>query len=507
MKLKKIMSMMLLAAAVLGFQSCSDSDSGGSMSKNDFTADGTVLTLSHDGAIVQELNLSMGELTSYMISVNSDGGWKASVPANDTSWVHITPHEGYGWAVSDTTVTNTKAYVKLTVDYNEGEARSSAVTFTTGGLSAVLTINQAGRGSSTDPIESAWDMVANLKLGYNLGNTLDANPWGDWWDPSTKTIADWETSWGQPLTTQEIIDGIAEKGINIIRVPVTWYPHMDANDNVSEEWMARVEEVVNYVLKANCYCILNIQHDNGAADGRTDGGAWLYADMDDYPALTVRYQKLWTQIATRFKDYDGKLIFESFNEILNKSYSWTAPSAVSDGAYEAINKLQQDFVNVVRATGGNNLYRNLAVTTYAATGTSDTALEALQLPQDKVSNHLYLSIHSYDPYNFCNNNAGKNDDGSEYDYNIKIFDDDCKAVIDGVFSRVSKRATNMGVPFIFGEFGAIDEEKSMAERVKYANYLNQKFKEFKTSGLWWMGLFNRKTLTWYEEDIVNALLK
>ena len=100
MKLKKIMSMMLLAAAVLGFQSCSDSDSGGSMSKNDFTADGTVLTLSHDGAIVQELNLSMGELTSYMISVNSDGGWKASVPADDTSWVHITPHEGYGWAVS-----------------------------------------------------------------------------------------------------------------------------------------------------------------------------------------------------------------------------------------------------------------------------------------------------------------------------------------------------------------------------------------------------------------------
>ena len=65
----------------------------------------------------------------------------------------------------------------------------------------------------------------------------------------------------------------------------------------------------------------------------------------------------------------------------------------------------------------------------------------------------------------------------------------------------------MGVPFIFGEFGAIDEEKSMAERVKYASYLNQKFKEFKTSGLWWMGLFNRKTLTWYEEDIVNALLK
>ena len=216
---------------------------------------------------------------------------------------------------------------------------------------------------------------------------------------------------------------------------------------------------------------------------------------------------MWKQIAERFKNYDGKLIFESFNEILNKSYSWTSPSSVSDGAYQAINKLQQDFVNTVRATGGNNLYRNLAVTTYSATGTSDVALQAFQLPQDPAENHLYLSIHSYDPYNFCNNNAGKNADGSEFDYNIKIFDDDCKSVIDGVFSRVSKRATECGIPFIFGEFGAIDEEKSMAERVKYATYLNQKFKSNNTAGLWWMGLYDRKADKWYESEIVDALMK
>lgn len=507
MKLKQLFSMMLLAAAVLGFQGCSDSNTPGSTSKNDYTDAGTVITLSHDGEIISDLSLPMGELTSYMISVNTDGGWKASVPAADTSWVHITPHEGFGWALNDTTVTNTKAYVKLKVDYNEGEARTSAITFTTGGLTAVLNISQAGKGTGGDPIESAWDMVANLTMGYNLGNTLDANPWGDWWDPSTKTVNDWETSWGQPTTSQEIIDAIVAKGFNIIRVPVTWYPHVDANDNISEEWMNRVEEVVNYVLNAGAYCILNVQHDTGAGNGRTDGGAWLYADIDDYAAQTVRYQKFWKQIAERFRDYDEQLIFESFNEILNKSYSWTAPSDVNDGAYQAINKLQQDFVNVVRATGGNNQYRNLAVTTYAATGTSDTALSAFVCPTDVVNGHLYLSIHSYDPYNFCNNNAGKNADGSEYDYNIKIFDDDCKATIDGVFARVSKRATEVGIPFIFGEFGAIDEEKSMSERVKYATYLNQKFDSYKTAGLWWMGLIDRKTLNWYENDIVTALFQ
>ena len=165
-----------------------------------------------------------------------------------------------------------------------------------------------------------------------------------------------------------------------------------------------------------------------------------------------------------------------------------------------------DVVHELEAPGGNQ-YRNLAVTTYAATGTSDVVLAEFKAPQDVAKNHLYLTIHSYDPYNFCNNNAGKNPDGSEYDYNIKIFDDDCRTVIDGVFARVSKRATDCGIPFIFGEFGAIDEDKSMAERVKYTTYLKEKFKAYNTTGLWWMGLFDRKSLNWYEEDIVNALMK
>lgn len=508
MKIKNIFTAMMLMAAALGIQSCSDSDTTESMAN--ITADGTTISLTHDGIAIQELNLSMGELTSYMISVNSDGGWKVSMPDADTTWVHITPHAGYGWAVKDTAATNLRAYVKLKVDYNRGADRSTSITFSTGALQAVLRINQAGVGSSADPIESAWDMVANLKMGYNLGNTLESNHdlTNDWFNPAGpgdwKT---WETCWGQPETTQEIIDAIAAKGFNIIRVPVTWFPHIDSNGNIDADWMNRVEEVVNYVLKANCYCILNVMHDTGARGAnRTDKHCWLTADMDTYAENTVLYQKIWQQIAERFRDYDGKLIFESFNEILNKNYSWTAPSA-GDPAYEAINRLQQDFVNVVRASGGNNQYRNLAVTTYSATGNSDAAVNAFVAPQDPAKNHLYLTIHSYDPYNFCNNNAGKNADGTEYDYNIKIFDDDCKAVIDAVFARVSKRATDCGIPFIFGEFGAIDEDKSMAERVKYATYLNEKFKAYNTCGLWWMGLFDRKSLNWYEEDIVNALMK
>ena len=489
-------ALLLLLAFVAG--ACSDSDTTKTVDNGRRSGAGSILELlSTDEGALSTLNFSLGA-NSYIVGINCDGDWTASV---DAEWVTLSNYAGYGFA-------NKYSYDKISVSKNMGEERTATVTFTTGSISKTIAITQKGAGADPDdPFETSFELVENLKMGYNLGNTLDANPWGDWWDPSTKTIADWETSWGQPLTTQEIIDAIAEKGFNIIRVPVTWYPHMDAEDNVSAEWMNRVQEVVDYVLNAGCYCILNVQHDTGAADGRTDGGAWLYADIDDYPTQTVRYQKFWQQIAERFKDYDEHLIFESFNEILNKSYSWTAPSSVEDGAYQAINKLQQDFVNVVRATGGNNRYRNLAITTYAATGTSDVALQAFELPTDPSSNHLYLSIHSYDPYNFCNYNAGKNQDGSEYDYNIYVFNEDCEATIDGVFARVSKRASEVGIPFIFGEFGAIDESKSMAERIKYAKYLKTKFQQYETAGLWWMGLYDRKKAEWYEQEIVDALMK
>ena len=489
-------ALLLLLAFVAG--ACSDSDTTKTVDNGLRSGAGTILELLNtDEGALSTLNFSLGA-NSYIVGINCDGDWTASV---DADWVTLSNYAGYGYA-------NKYSYDKISVSKNKGEERTATVTFTTGSISKSLVITQKGAGADPDdPFETSFEMVENLVMGYNLGNTLDANPWGSWWDPSTKTIADWETSWGQPLTTQEIIDAIAAKGFNIIRVPVTWYPHMDAQDNVSAEWMNRVEEVVKYVLNAGCYCILNVQHDNGAADGRTDGGAWLYADIDDYPTLTVRYQKLWKQIAEHFKNYDQHLIFESFNEILNKSYSWTAPSSATDGAYQAINKLQQDFVNVVRETGGNNKYRNLAVTTYSATGTNDVALQAFELPDDPSSNHLYLSIHSYDPYNFCNYNAGKNDDGSEYDYNIQVFDADCEATIDGVFARVSKRASEVGIPFIFGEFGAIDESKSMAERIKYAKYLKTKFQQYETAGLWWMGLYDRKKAEWYEEEIADALFQ
>mgnify|MGYP003293374834 CR=1 FL=1 len=147
------------------------------------------------------------------------------------------------------------------------------------------------------------------------------------------------------------------------------------------------------------------------------------------------------------------------------------------------------------------------MTTYAATGNKDVPVEAFVAPQDKVDSHMYLSIHSYDPYNFVHDNSGTNSDGSTYDYNIKIWDESCEAVIDGVFARLDKRSKKFGMPFLLGEFGSGDVKKAVAERIKYANYLNKKFKEYKTTGLVWMGFLDRKSLTWSETEVLDAMMK
>lgn len=481
MRLLNIFSYVLLLATALGFQSCSDDDDNQGVA--------TVLSVTQDGAEISSLAYPMGESTT-VLAINTDGTWTASVPQADEEWLTITPHEGYGWAVNDETATNLSSYMKVTVARNTGETRSSTITITAGGLTKEVTVTQTGVSSgANDPIETAWDMIGNLGLGYNLGNTLEANPSGDWWDPTGKTPEDYETSWGQPVTTQEIIDDIYNAGFRTIRVPVTWYPHMDDNNQVDAAWMDRVQEVVDMVLShEDAYCIINVMHDTG-----TEG--WLYADEAAYPEQTVKYQALWQQIATRFRDYDGRLLFESFNEILNAERSWTAPDA-GDGAYNAINMLQQDFVNTVRATGGNNEYRNLGITTYAATANTDAPMAALTVPTDVHANHIYATFHTYDPYNFCNDNG---------EYNILVFDASCQEEIDNVFNRSISRTTALGIPFVFGEFGAIDAEKDMNERVKYATYLGQKLRESGTTALWWMGLYDRNTHQWTEQSIVDAL--
>ena len=370
--------------------------------------------------------------------------------------------------------------------------------------------------------ESAASAVQNMGAGWNLGNTFDTNS-GDitdmWFESHTdRTPTAYETGWGQPVTTRKLIHMFKKAGFNTIRVPVTWYPHigtlevvagrwdrdkwLESTDyRVDPAWMARVREVVDYVIDEGMYCILNVHHDTGDHGKEKKGAAWLVADQFD--AAKDRYAALWQQIAETFQDYGERLLFESFNEMLDSYDSWCYATFASPGGYDAqvaaaayagINNYARTFVETVRATGGNNTARNLVVNTYGACSGAGTWNPHLQEPLTRFDlpespGHIAVQVHSY--------------------WEADKFDEQ-KADIDSQFTDLDQYIVRrLGVPVIIGEWGGSANEDSAA-MIHFAGYFSQKAKDAGVAALYWMCLSDgadRAVPTWTTPGVKDAIVK
>ncbi len=352
-------------------------------------------------------------------------------------------------------------------------------------LTAVLTI-------SAQSFETAKDAVKNMGVGWNLGNTLDAH--------SGKVISDVEASetlWGQPVTKPKLLKMMKEAGFGAIRVPVTWYSHMDADGVVDAAWMARVREVVDAVLAQDMYCLLDVHHDTGADSEQTQ--SWLKASMEVYRAQQERFEQLWQQIAEAFKDYDHRLLFEGYNEMLDTMDSWCFASyqaaggyssTVARDAYDAINAYAQSFVNTVRATGGYNSQRNLVVNTYGACsggGTWNTHLQdplkEMKRPTDIVDDHLIFQVHTYP--SLVNSNGSDRTLAS------------VKKEVDQMISAWKTYLVSKNAPVIVGEWGTSNVDAATTDydarrdlMLQFADYFVRQSKANDMATFYWMGLSN-----------------
>lgn len=447
---------------------------------------------------------SLGKFTgAFGVSVKegadcaTDKGWYQSpnvcvfTDASNLSLTWIVPDEvkaeidqggkvslGYWWSDQASITLN-----KVSVRYSNSTGTTTKTTpksdasESSGGEVAVKT----GEVPTKDEVNAmtSAQIVDNIKVGWNLGNTLDSY---------NTNSSDTETGWGNPKATKAMIETVQKAGFNAVRIPVTWGEHMSADGTIDAAWMARVKEVVDYAYDAGLYVVLNVHHDDAL---------WLVPTNDKLESDKATLTSIWKQICTTFQDYDHRLIFEGMNEprVIGSATEW---SGGTPEEREVINQLFQAFVDTVRAAGGTHAERTLIVSSHAQSIT-ETAVSAVKVPNDS---HVIVSIHSYAPWDFCGTENDRADWGSDAD----------KAELDKNFQYLDDMFISKGIPVIIDEFGAVDKKNTQARAAWFAYYISSAKKHGIKCFVWdngqssgEFGLLNRSNNTWDYPEIIQAI--
>lgn len=288
---------------------------------------------------------------------------------------------------------------------------------------------------------TTMDLVADMGLGINLGNTMEAC------GISGDNVTHYETSWGSPVVTEDMVAGYKECGFNSVRIPVAWSNLMEDDYTISVELMNRVEEIVNYVIDNDMYAIVNIHWDGG----------WFEGFSTDYDTCIQKYTRIWEQISERFKDYNDYLIFESLNEEGYYEDIWNRYSGSDDGkqeAYDILNNINQTFVDIVRNSGSNNAERHLLIAGYA-TDITLTCDDYFKMPNDSI-NRCAVSVHYYNPPTFCILKQDASWGKARTDWGTQADLDELNNYMD----MMKTNFVDKGIPVIVGEYGCVTENKS-----------------------------------------------
>jgi endoglucanase len=306
---------------------------------------------------------------------------------------------------------------------------------------ATLVLAAAGRAASPMPDLNAWDAASQMGVGVNIGNTFD----------NTTT---WETGWGNPRITKEYVESLAALGFRTVRLPVAWdtYAH---EGRIADDKLARVGEVVDWILGAGMYCVVNIPWDGGWIDSSNQkkfGKTFATFSAD----AQKKFPAYWTQIASYFANRNERLVFEALNEETNFERMGSRKTA-----FATLTRVNQLFIDTVRKTGGNNAKRLLIVTGYA-TDFAKTASDDYVLPVDAVPHRLMISVHYYTPWQF----VGMTEDASWGKMQPTWGSTGDVAELTRLFDLMQGFTQRHDIPAFIGEFGVV-EKKDAASRVRW----------------------------------------
>ena len=348
---------------------------------------------------------------------------------------------------------------------------------------------------------TAVQLAAKIKLGWNMGNSLEA--------------IGGETAWGNPKATKALIDLVKANGFNAIRIPCSFDQYLanSTTAKIKEEWLARVKEVVHYAIDNDMYVIVNIHWDGG----------WLENNCTEAAksATNAKQKAYWEQIATTLRGFDEHLIFASANE----------PKVANATEMAVLTTYHQTFIDAVRATGGKNAYRTVVVQG-PDTDIEKTNKLMLTLPTDKVANRMMMEVHYYTPYQFTLMDKDA-DWGKMFYYwgaNTRSTTDmernptwGEEADLAKLFKSMKTQFVDKGIPVILGEFGAIRRTNltgnnltlHLASRAYYLKVVVQQAKANGMVPFYWdegnlgsngFGIFNRFNTSIADSQALNGLL-
>lgn len=327
--------------------------------------------------------------------------------------------------------------------------------------------------------------------GWNLGNSLEA--------------IGGETNWGNPATTQAMMNAVKAAGFNSVRIPLSWKQYADSNDNLRADWLARVTEVVNYAHNAGLYTLINIHWDGG----------WMQPNYAHQASANARIKKFWKQIANHFRNYDDTLLFAALNEVMVDGDYGTPPPEY----YTVHNGFNQTFVDTVRGTGGNNAVRHLIVQGYNTN--IDHTYNFFAVPIDSAANRLMLEVHYYDPFNFTLNTANDNiwqwGSIATSPPNTETWANE--GYVDAQFDKLKQRFTDgKGIPIVMGEYAAVarlNVDPSQKYRTYWDEYITRSARARGVVPMYWdngylsdhqMGLFNRSAATQGYPSLISTIV-
>ncbi|SFC96268.1 glycoside hydrolase family 5 protein [Ruminococcus albus] len=358
---------------------------------------------------------------------------------------------------------------------------------------------------------NAKGIVSQMKIGWNLGNTLDAH---NSKVPAGSSPEKYASQWGMPAPNAQQFQAVKEAGFNTVRIPVTWYEHLEQRGNsyhVNDQWMSYVKQTVDYAIDRDMFVILNIHHEDFINVAQFNENTYYQAE--------TKMKSIWSEVAETFANYDQHLIFEGMNEprqLSNPSVQqWGDGSGDGGYSWNYINRLNETFVRTVRAQGSSqNRERLLMLPGYCASSNYD-AINNIAIPSN--AGNVALSVHAYAPYYFTmatdskanHNFPGQSGWGENYE-----------SALSDMFGYFGQLQSIKGAPIIIGEFSASDFNNT-EDRVRWAKSYLSKAKEKGIPCVLWdnnvigatdgeaHGYLNRANCTWYSNSkpVIEAMME